>query len=424
MNTADISIIVPVYKAEPHILSFLEALVAWNEGFEPTVELILIDDGGMDNALEKAESFLCTSSLRYTLLRLKENCGQHTALAAGLHHCESEWIITMDDDLQHLPEYIDELWNCARHTGSTLVYGYHPASNHSKWRNLASHIARTITKWFVFDYSRVTSFRLIHRSTALPFQRRLKSSIFIDPLLIQAAEKIEYTPIPHHRKINNASRYSVSRLIGMTIKIWLSHSPLRHHTKIKGWIEPQQHIPMEWVAGSTKMEMVKLNHLHIHMVREWRNSEFVNREMEYRETISFEQQELWFKNLHPLYNHYFLFRYRGEWIGITHINVLNQNEETPLKIGENGGFLKSADLKGSGLSILMAVNTLDFAFHRLNLTALRAKINKHNRIAIELNTGLGYAFRNTVSNDFDEYELTSESYEALAPKLRNLSKHL
>ena len=39
-------------------------------------------------------------------INLTENFGQHNAIMAGLNNCTGEYIITMDDDLQHPPEFI------------------------------------------------------------------------------------------------------------------------------------------------------------------------------------------------------------------------------------------------------------------------------------------------------------------------------
>jgi len=163
---------------------------------------------------------------------------------------------------------------------------------------------------------------------------------------------------------------------------------------------------------------------HIQMVREWRNSDFVNREMDYRSQISPEQQEQWFANLDPHKNHYFIFRYKGDWIGLSHIHELTNPEDIQHKSGENGGFLKSADLKGSGLSIIIAIFTLDFAFKFLMMDRLTIKVHKQNRAAIELNEALGYTCTGSLSEEFIGFELLAENYLKIAPRLRKLLQHL
>jgi len=419
-----IGIVIPIYKSEAHITVLLSAITGWAKNFEPSVGLILVDDGSKDQSLPVAEEFLKTQTLPYTLLRLKENCGQHTALAVGLHYCETEWMVTMDDDLQHLPEYIPLLWECAQRTHADLVYGFHKQSNHAGWRNLASSLARFITKTIIYDYTKVTSFRLIHRRAAEHFKLKVKSSFFIDPNLIQAADNVQFTPVPHHKKASSKSRYSLSKLLGMTFKIWLSHSPIRTWKLVERNLEPKNNAYVDWFSASQNLEMLPLAKHHIQMVREWRNSDFVNREMDYRSQISPEQQEQWFANLDPHKNHYFIFRYKGDWIGLSHIHELTNPEDIQHKSGENGGFLKSADLKGSGLSIIIAIFTLDFAFKFLMMDRLTIKVHKQNRAAIELNEALGYTCTGSLSEEFIGFELLAENYLKIAPRLRKLLQHL
>ena len=70
-----IGIVIPIYKSEAHITVLLSAITGWAKNFEPSVGLILVDDGSKDQSLPVAEEFLKTQTLPYTLLRLKENCG-------------------------------------------------------------------------------------------------------------------------------------------------------------------------------------------------------------------------------------------------------------------------------------------------------------------------------------------------------------
>ena len=44
-------------------------------------------------------------------INLSKNFGQHNALMAGIKNSKGDFLITMDDDLQHPPNYIIEIIN-------------------------------------------------------------------------------------------------------------------------------------------------------------------------------------------------------------------------------------------------------------------------------------------------------------------------
>ena len=49
-----------------------------------------------------------------TAIRMAKNFGQHNALFCGMRHAKGYYIITMDDDLQHPPDEIIKLIECAK----------------------------------------------------------------------------------------------------------------------------------------------------------------------------------------------------------------------------------------------------------------------------------------------------------------------
>jgi glycosyltransferase involved in cell wall biosynthesis len=101
-----ISVIVPVYNSS-QILSELNRRV-FNSidkmGLSKKFEFLLINDCSSDNSWELIKNL----SYKYSYIKginLSQNFGQHNAIMAGLNNCTGEKIITLDDDLQHPPEF-------------------------------------------------------------------------------------------------------------------------------------------------------------------------------------------------------------------------------------------------------------------------------------------------------------------------------
>ena len=64
----------------------------------------------MDNSWKKIEE-IATNQKNVIGINLSKNFGQHNALMAGIKNSRGDFLITMDDDLQHPPNYIIEIIN-------------------------------------------------------------------------------------------------------------------------------------------------------------------------------------------------------------------------------------------------------------------------------------------------------------------------
>lgn len=105
------SVVVPVYNSE-HTLTELYTRLekVFRETVQEPFELILVDDGSKDRSYQIMEELRQKDS-RVKIIQMARNFGQHPALLCGFSHAEGDFIITMDDDLQHPPEEIPKLIN-------------------------------------------------------------------------------------------------------------------------------------------------------------------------------------------------------------------------------------------------------------------------------------------------------------------------
>ena len=98
-----LSIVIPVYNSSKiidelvaRILNSIKNLNLYN-----SFELILVNDFSSDKSWERILYF----AKEYPFIKgfnLDDNYGQHNAIMAGLNNAQGDFIITMDDDLQHL----------------------------------------------------------------------------------------------------------------------------------------------------------------------------------------------------------------------------------------------------------------------------------------------------------------------------------
>lgn len=89
----NLSIIIPIYKAEQTISKCLESIL--NQTYND-YELLLVIDGSPDNSLEICEKYLQNDS-RIRIFQ-KKNGGVSSARNVGLKHAKGEWVFFIDAD--------------------------------------------------------------------------------------------------------------------------------------------------------------------------------------------------------------------------------------------------------------------------------------------------------------------------------------
>lgn len=111
MSAADgrtlVSIVAPVYNEAAAVEELVGRIAAAVKPLESAhdFELVLVNDGSRDDSLAVLKRSLGREP-RLRIVDLARNYGQTAALQAGLDAARGEVLVTLDADLQHLPEEI------------------------------------------------------------------------------------------------------------------------------------------------------------------------------------------------------------------------------------------------------------------------------------------------------------------------------
>lgn len=89
-----ISVIIPIYNAEKYIMNTLTSLI---QQVERNFEIILVDDGSVDNSAKLADEILANENIPYQIVR-QENSGQGIARNTGVQNACGEWLYFLDSD--------------------------------------------------------------------------------------------------------------------------------------------------------------------------------------------------------------------------------------------------------------------------------------------------------------------------------------
>ena len=97
-------------------------------------------------------------------LQFSRNFGQHYGITAGLDHCDGDWVVVMDCDLQDRPEEIPRLYAKARE-GYEVVIARRGKRNDPLRKRLASWVFYRLFSWLAdIDYDgQAGNFRIVSR---------------------------------------------------------------------------------------------------------------------------------------------------------------------------------------------------------------------------------------------------------------------
>jgi glycosyltransferase involved in cell wall biosynthesis len=230
MNQQKLSVIIPVYKGGKFLYQLMKELDEFKFFLEQIdcglilQEVVFVDDCCVDNSSEILESFKTQYSW-IKLIKMSINSGQHAATVEGMRNSFSDWLVTMDEDLQHRPKDIMILWSHRNNNGAELVYALPSGPVHrSKIRNQSSKlikkfISKLISKKEVVYFN---SFRMIKSELALCIVDEFEKKDYLDMLLIKHTKNVSavHLDLLDIRSLeNNESSYNFFKLFEHTKKL-------------------------------------------------------------------------------------------------------------------------------------------------------------------------------------------------------------
>jgi dolichol-phosphate mannosyltransferase len=218
------SIIVPCLNEEKNIEHFsktAESLLKEKYNFK----IIFIDDGSTDNTWSIIENLKKKSSFIHGV-KLSRNFGKENAICCGLNNIKDEdFIITIDSDLQHPLEKIEEMINLWEN-------GYKIINTHRKNRTEGTlrEFGSTLYYFFIRKFtdlsiiSQTTDFILIDKDIVKKFNQIPESNKQFRILINWLGFKKINLPIEINSRIYEKSKYDIIRLLRLAINSFTSIS--------------------------------------------------------------------------------------------------------------------------------------------------------------------------------------------------------
>ena len=224
--TPDYSVVVPVYQGQDTLRPLTQRLQAFFAEGGYSFELVFVCDYGPDDSwhvIQELRQELGAEVVR--AVRLSRNFGQHNALLCGFQHARGQFIVTLDEDLQHDPADIDRLIARQREHNFDVVYGSYEARQHSGLRNTASSLLRQLLRYGIPelhpDYS---PFRLLKADVARHCLAMRNSYSFLDGYLTWITAHVGSVPVTHQPRTVGHSAYTTRKLLRHSLNIFVTFS--------------------------------------------------------------------------------------------------------------------------------------------------------------------------------------------------------
>jgi glycosyltransferase involved in cell wall biosynthesis len=228
-----VSIVVPVYSGEAYLEKLVEEVRVLRERYAEQladvaiVELIMVDDAARDGS----SSIIDRLSEAYpwvVALHLSRNYGQHPATIAGILHTSGDWIVTLDEDLQHPPSRITDLLIEAFEEKADVVYARPTSGVHeAAIRDITSRTVKKTMRWMTGEknLSSFNSFRLINGDVARAAASVCSHDTYFDMNLSWFSQRISTVtmPLKDDRYLKTqTSGYSLAALVRHARRLMLS----------------------------------------------------------------------------------------------------------------------------------------------------------------------------------------------------------
>ena len=226
-----VAVIVPCYNEEAVLReSYRRTKAALAHLSNPT-EIIYINDGSRDRTRALLDE-IAAADPSVKVIHFSRNFGHQPAVTAGIHHCDADWAIIIDADMQDPPELIPDILALREREQANVVYCVRLS------RDGESRFKLLTAKWFYRLFNSMSEvhfpldtgdFRLIDRKVMNEFSRFSEHGKYIRGLISWIGFK--QVPFYYERKarIAGETKYPLRKMLSFASNamLYFSKKPLK-----------------------------------------------------------------------------------------------------------------------------------------------------------------------------------------------------
>ncbi|MEO5782640.1 MAG: glycosyltransferase family 2 protein [Ginsengibacter sp.] len=205
----ELSVVITVINEEENIHPLVDEIHNALAGMD--YEVVFVDDGSTDATKKRIKEVI---DEKITLVELRKNYGQSTAMMAGIDHAGGKYIALLDGDLQNDPADIPFMLDLMKKEDWDVVAGNRKNRKDGMFlrkvpSKIANYFIRRWTKVYIKDYG--CTLKIFKREIAEELGLYGELHRFIPVLAAMQGAKITQVDVKHHARKFGKSKYGLGR---------------------------------------------------------------------------------------------------------------------------------------------------------------------------------------------------------------------
>lgn len=230
MSRPDLSIVIPLYNEAEALRNTLMEIQHQVKSTGLKYEIILIDDGSIDDTWDIISVF-SQNCQEIKGLKLSRNFGKESAISTGMEYSKGNAVIIMDGDGQHPPDLIPEMVKCWQEGYGDIIEAVKKERGNE---TISSKIGAKVFYWLMkhltdINLEGASDFKLLSRKVVDAHNRLSESSRFFRGIISWLGFKRAQIPFSVKQRTGGKSGWSIIQLIKLALDATTAFSALPLH---------------------------------------------------------------------------------------------------------------------------------------------------------------------------------------------------
>jgi len=223
-----ISVVVPVYKSQECIQALVNRVDECLK--EMDYELVLVNDCSPDKSWAEIKK-TARSNKKVIGINLRKNSGQDNALMAGLAVVTGDYVVIMDDDLQHDPADIERMVKELERADYDVCFANFRTKKERLWKRIGSWLNGRMAEIIIKKPRHIylSPFKILRREIIDEITKYVGPYPYVDGLIFTITQNVTQLNVEHHERFAGEGNYTFlkSILVGLKLMTGFSVFPLR-----------------------------------------------------------------------------------------------------------------------------------------------------------------------------------------------------